>query len=258
MTIERSLEGRNALVTGAAAGIGLALCQALAARGAYVVGADRNPEIETILTSQGVTGGRGAICDVRNEEQVAEAVALAARDDRLDILICNAGIFPLGAHIEKLADADWDLSLAVNLTGTMRFMRRAIPLLRKGKQPQIVVIGSRNVKAPGPGAAAYSAAKAGLTQLARVAALELAPDGIRVNVVHPDAVFDTALWTAAALERSAERYGMSVEEYKRRNLMKTIIGASDVADAVCALLGPAFAKTTGAQIPVDGGNDRVI
>jgi NAD(P)-dependent dehydrogenase (short-subunit alcohol dehydrogenase family) len=119
-------------------------------------------------------------------------------------------------------------------------------------------VGSRNVKAPGAGAGSYSCAKAAVTQLVRVAALELAPAGVRVNIIHPDAVFDTELWTPEALARSAQRYGVTVEEYKTRNLMKTEIKSADVAGMVCGMAGPLFGKTTGAQIPVDGGNDRVI
>jgi NAD(P)-dependent dehydrogenase (short-subunit alcohol dehydrogenase family) len=176
----------------------------------------------------------------------------------LDLLVCNAGIFTAGKNIEDLDDETWNRSLSVNLTGTLRVMRRAIPYLKKGKNASIVVVGSRNAKAPGPGAAAYSVAKAGMVQLARVAALELAPLGIRVNVVHPDAVFDTDLWTPEVLARSAARYGLTVDEYKRKNLMKTEIHSADVAAMVCSMAGPAFAKTTGAQVPVDGGNDRVI
>ncbi len=127
-----------------------------------------------------------------------------------------------------------------------------------GGTGSIVVIGSRNVAAPGPGAAAYSAAKAGLTQLARVAALELAPQGVRVNVVHPDAVFNTGLWTDEALASSARRYGLTVEEYKRNNLLKVDVRLGDVTDAVLALLSDRFSRTTGAQVPVDGGNIRVV
>jgi len=120
------------------------------------------------------------------------------------------------------------------------------------------VIGSKNVPAPGPGQAAYSAAKAALTQLARVAALELARDGIRVNVLHPNAVFDTGTFTPEVLAARATAYGLSVEEYKRNNLLGVEIVAHDVALAVAALVGQSFRRTTGAQIPIDGGNDRVI
>jgi NAD(P)-dependent dehydrogenase (short-subunit alcohol dehydrogenase family) len=97
-----------------------------------------------------------------------------------------------------------------------------------------------------------------VTQLARVAALELAASGIRVNVLHPDAVYDTRIWTPEVLENRANHYGMTVAAYKTKNLLHTEIHARDVAALVCALAGPLFAKTTGAQIPMDGGNERVI
>ena len=170
----------------------------------------------------------------------------------------NVGVFRANARIEALKDDVWDLSLAVNLTSHRQLLARAVPFLRHGVAPSVVFIGSRNVMAPGAGAAAYSVSKAGLTQLMRVAALELAPEGITVNAVHPDAVFDTALWTQEALESSARRYGLTVEEYKSRNLMRQPVTSADVARAVVALVDGTFARTTGAQIPVDGGNDRVI
>jgi NAD(P)-dependent dehydrogenase (short-subunit alcohol dehydrogenase family) len=148
--------------------------------------------------------------------------------------------------------------MAVNLTSHQRLLKHAIPYLKHGIDAAIVIMGSRNVNAPGAGAASYSCAKAALTQLCRIAALELASDGVRVNIVHPDAVFDTKLWTPEALQRSADRYGMSVEEYKSRNLMKTEIRSKNVGVMVSAVAGAPFAKTTGAQIPIDGGNDRII
>jgi len=127
-----------------------------------------------------------------------------------------------------------------------------------GFDPCVVIIGSKNVPAPGPGAAAYSAAKAGLTQLGRVAALELGKDGIRVNTLHPHLVVDTAAWTPEVLAARAEQYGLTVEEYQRNNLLGVEITTRDVANAVLALAGSSFAKTTGAQIPIDGGSDRVV
>ena len=92
----------------------------------------------------------------------------------------------------------------------------------------------------------------------RVLSLELAPDGIRVNAVHPDAVFDTGLWTTEVLEVSARRYGLTVDEYKTRNVLSTEVTSLDVARAAVALADGTLTKTTGAQIPVDGGNERVI
>ena len=152
----------------------------------------------------------------------------------------------------------WGRSLDLNLSSHLSLLRAAIPFLREGLDPAVVVVGSKNVPAPGPGAGAYSIAKAGLTQLARVAALELAGDGIRVNVIHPHAVFDTAAWSPETLERRARSYNISVEEYKAKNLLKVEITSRDVATLALAMLGPAFARTTGAQVPIDGGNDRVI
>ena len=146
----------------------------------------------------------------------------------------------------------------MNLTSHQRLMKACIPYLRKGIDPAIVIIASKNVPAPGPGAAAYSVAKAGLTQLGRIAAMELGADGVRVNMVHPDAVYDTAIWTTEVLEQRAKHYGLGVQEYKTKNILKTEVRARDVAALVCAMVGSPFAKTTGAQVPIDGGNERVI
>jgi len=121
-----------------------------------------------------------------------------------------------------------------------------------------VIIGSKNIAAPGPGAAAYSASKAALNQLARVAALEWGEDGIRINSLHPDAVFDTGIWTDEVLASRAKHYGLSVQEYKTKNILGIEITSHDVAELAAEMCGPLFAKTTAAQLPVDGGNDRVI
>jgi NAD(P)-dependent dehydrogenase (short-subunit alcohol dehydrogenase family) len=91
-----------------------------------------------------------------------------------------------------------------------------------------------------------------------VAALEWGEDRIRINTLHPNAVFDTGIWTPEVLAARAKSYGMSVEEYKANNVLKTEVTSWNVAELAAQLCGPAFAKTTGAQIPVDGGNTRVI
>lgn len=249
-------QGKVAIITGANSGIGKAACEALAADGAVVVGLDINPEVVSQLNRNGM---RGIECDLNDSNSVSAAVNhVITRYGGLDIVVCNAGIFKSGERIEDHTEQTWDQTIAINLTATQRFMTATVPYLKFGVNPSILVVGSRNFAAPGPGAAAYSVSKAGITQLARVAALELAADGIRVNVVHPDAVFDTALWTEQALARSASRYGMSVEEYKTKNLLRKEIRASDVGRLLSALASDIFAATTGAQIPIDGGNDRVI
>ena len=250
------LSGKIAVVSGAAAGIGQACAETLRDKGAVVVGLDIDPSIAGTMAEPGF---EGVVLDLTDEAAVARALAQTVDDyGGLDIVVSNAGIFRSGANVETLCDRDWDDVLAVNLTSHRKLLKQAVPYLRHGIDPGVVIIGSRNVAAPGGGAAAYSVSKAGLTQLMRVAALELAPEGVTVNAVHPDAVFDTKLWTAEALATSAARYGLSVEAYKARNLLKAEIKSRDVALAVTAFVDGTLRRTTGAQLPVDGGNDRVI
>ncbi|HEY4158204.1 MAG TPA: SDR family oxidoreductase, partial [Polyangiaceae bacterium] len=156
-------------------------------------------------------------------------------------------------------DEEWRRVMSVNLDANLALLRECHPLLKLAPRGgRAVVIGSKNVPAPGPGAAAYSASKAALTQLARVTALEWGRDRIRMNVLHPNAVFDTGLWTEDVLASRAKSYGMSVAEYKTHNVLKVEVTSQDVAELCAELCGPLFAKTTGLQIPIDGGNERVI
>ena len=249
-------QGKVAVVTGAHSGIGKATCQALATDGAVVIGLDINSEVVGQL---GYDGMLGLECDLTDSKAIAVAVdRVISLYGGLDIVVCNAGIFKAGERIEEQTELTWNQTLDINLTATQRFMTATIPYLKWGIDPSILIVGSRNYAAPGPGAAAYSVSKAGITQLARVAALELAGDGIRVNIVHPDAVFDTALWTEEALASSAVRYGISVEEYKAKNLLGKTISAANVGRLLSTMAGDVFTATTGAQIPIDGGSDRVI
>ncbi|RMH69202.1 MAG: bifunctional aldolase/short-chain dehydrogenase [Gemmatimonadetes bacterium] len=249
-------QGKTALVTGAASGIGKACTEELARRGAVVVALDTNPQTPAMFESNSILG---ITSDVTDPEAVQHALETTIRQfGGLDMLISNAGIFPSSQTLAEMDGETWQRSLELNLTSHQRVLQACLPFLTHGIDPAVVFIASKNVPAPGPGAGAYSVAKAGLTQLARVAALECAALGIRVNVLHPNAVFDTGLWTPEVLESRAKRYKMTVEAYKTNNLLKTEVTSADVARLACAVLGAPFAKTTGAQIPVDGGNDRVI
>lgn len=248
-------KGRVAIVTGAASGIGRACVNKLLAEGAAVVASDINPDVADMF--------KGAVMpvvgDVTDMAVIQSMVVQAVSNfGGLDVVISNAGIFPSSCNIADMDDELWQKSMDVNLTSHRRLFTAAAPYLKVGIDPAIVVIASKNVPAPGPGAAAYSAAKAGLTQLARVAAFELGPDGVRVNVLHPNAVFDTGVWTEDVLIKRAASYGKSVEEYKRANVLGVEVSSMDVADLAAAMAGPLFSKTTGAQLPIDGGNDRVI
>jgi NAD(P)-dependent dehydrogenase (short-subunit alcohol dehydrogenase family) len=202
----------------------------------------------------------GLECDLTSEAQIQRALSRAIDAyGGLDMLILNAGIFPGGRRIEALATDEWRRVMHINLDSNLVLMRECHPYLKLAPRAgRVVVIGSKNVPAPGPGAAAYSAGKAALNQLARVAALEWGADGIRINTLHPNAVFDTGLWTDEVLAERARQYGMSVDAYRRNNVLRTEVKSRDVAELAAEMCGPLFAKTTGAQVPVDGGNDRVI
>ncbi|RLJ16635.1 bifunctional aldolase/short-chain dehydrogenase [bacterium endosymbiont of Escarpia laminata] len=250
-------QGEVALVTGAASGIGKACVDSLLARGAAVVGLDIDPVIETLYQRPDFLG---ICCDITDNTRLQQSVKKSVLAfGGLDMLVLNAGMFPGGCAVAELPDDEWNQVMQVNLNANLALLRSSHPLLKQApNNGRVVVIGSKNVPAPGAGAAAYSASKAALTQLARIVALEWAKDGIRINILHPDAVFDTGIWTQEVLQARADHYGMSVQDYKTRNLLKTEITSHDVAELTAELCGPLFAKTTAAQIPIDGGNERVV
>ena len=249
--------GEIALVTGAASGIGRACVEALLARGAAVIGLDIDARIDTLYGRPDFLGLR---CDVTAPAEISAALDSVTRAyGGLDMLILSAGVFPGGTAIAALDSEAWRKVMNVNLDANLMLLRECHPLLKLAPGGgRVVVIGSKNVPAPGPGAAAYSASKAALTQLARVAALEWGADNIRINILHPHAVFDTGIWSDEVLAGRAAHYGLSVEEYKKNNVLKTEITSRDVAELAAEMCGPLFAKTTGAQLPIDGGNERVI
>ncbi len=257
----KMFQGQVALVTGAASGIGKASVEKLQTLGAAVIALDISKNISTVFHQEGTKQMDilALVCDVTCDKSIKNAIELGITTfGGIDIVISNAGTFPSSRTIADMSSELWDKSIATNLTSHQKILSNTIPYLELGINPAVLIVGSKNVPAPGPGAAAYSVAKAGLTQLARVAALELADKSIRINVVHPNAVFDTAIWTDEILEKRAAHYGLSVPEYKSNNLLNTEVTSADVAELICTMVGPAFSKTTGAQVAVDGGNERVI
>jgi len=249
--------GEVALVTGAASGIGKACVGSFLQRGAAVVALDRNPAVEGMWDRPDVIGLK---VDLTHSEDLGSCLEKAVRRfGGIDMLVLNAGIFPASQAVQDVAADAWKQTMTVNVEAPLRLLQLCHPLLRLAlRGGRVVVIGSRNVPAPGPGAAAYSASKAALNQVARVAALEWAKDGIRINSLHPDAVYDTGLWTEELLAARAKAYNMSVAQYRRKNLLKTEVASRDVAELAAEMCGPLFAKTTAAQVPVDGGNERVV
>ncbi len=261
----RALEGSIALVTGAAGAIGSGICEELLEQGCLVAAADLPGErLEGLVAELG-----GAV--PREDHRVRlrrDGRGLGRRGVRagrrrmggLDLLVVNAGL----AHVSPIAGMELGAFRrleAVNVEGTLLALREAARLLeRQGTGGDIVLVSSKNVFSPGAGFGAYSATKAASHQLARIASLELAPLGVRVNMVSPDAVFGegsrrSGLWEQVGPDRMKAR-GLDekgLEEYYRgRNLLKARITARHVARAVL-FFATRQAPITGATLPVDGG-----
>lgn len=249
--------GEVALVTGGASGIGKACVESLLKRGAAVIALDIQPEIQNLYERVDFCGIQ---CDLTDETAFKQALTKGIETfGGLDILVLNAGIFPPSCRVADLSQAQWQKVMNLNLDTNLMLLRECYPFLKLAfKGGRVVVIGSKNVTAPGPGVAAYSVSKAALNQLIRVTALEWGCDRIRLNTLHPNAVFDTGIWTEEVLTARAKHYGLSIEDYKTNNLLKVEITSRDVAELAAEMCGPLFSKTTAAQLPIDGGNERVI
>ena len=251
------------LVTGAARGIGRAIAERLARGGAHVYLSDLRGKnvsqaacaINEKLKAERVFPLAFDVTDAEGVKKAFEKIVLEAGG--LDFLVSNAGLAHVAA-IDKLELQDWEKSFAVNATGHFLVAREAVRLLkRQSLGGAIVFIATKNVLAPGREFGAYSAAKAAEAQLARVLAIETGEFGVRVNIINPDGVFeDSGLWETIGPSR-ARSYGIASEKlseyYRDRNLMKTPVYPSDVAESAAFLISSRSAKTTGCILTVDGG-----
>ncbi len=265
------LEGQIAIVTGGGGAIGVGVADRLLDAGACVVIADIDEKrLETAHGLLAETHGDGRIdhlvFDVTDFPSVEKAFReISLRFGGVDIVVPNAGVAHVDT-IENLDPARLDQVIAVNLTGTFTVMKAAIPIFRRqGTGGNIVLISTKNVFDPGAAFGAYSASKAGAHQLARIAALELAGLGVRVNMVSPDAVFgdervSSGLWDLIGPDRMKSR-GLDAnglkEYYRHRCLLKTQVLAEHVGAAV-VFFAAESTPTTGASLPVDGGNSATF
>ncbi len=256
------LTGQVALVTGGGGAIGEGVARKLLAAGSAVVLADidvaRLAEVAERLDSDAC---ETLECDVTDEGDIRDAFRRTTElFGGIDIVVPNAGIAKAGT-LAELELEDFEQAVAVNLHGTFLTVREALEHMKlQGSGGSIVLISTKNVFAPGAGFGAYSASKAAAHQIGRVASLEAAELGVRVNMVNADAVFGTAenpsgLWQEVGPARAAAR-GLDPQElpeyYRGRNLLKIRVTADHVGNAV-VFFATQQTPTTGATLPVDGG-----
>jgi len=259
------LHNKVALVTGAAGAIGYGICCGLLENGCHLAVTDLpGKKLDSFTADLKQTAGDHVIgipIDVTDEESVAgglESVSLAWGG--IDIVIVNAGI-PLVSFLKDIDLDDFRRLEKVNIEGTFLTLREiARHFILQGTGGDVIIVSTKNVPSPGAGFGAYSATKAASHQLGRIASLELAQYGVRVNMVAPDAVFSegkykSGLWQEVGpgrmKARGLDENGLQ-EYYQNRNLLKAKITGRHVSNAVL-FFATRQAPTTGITIPVDGG-----
>ncbi len=258
------LTGKVALVTGSAGGIGKAIAQKLAQEGACIVIVDNDAQRleraqKDFLSVLGRDVFTTVLMDVTDRTAITQAFEKTALAfGGVDILVNCAGL-SISKSIEDHTEKDWDLLYDVLVKGQFMVTQEGIGLMRKqGLGGDVLNIVSKNALVSGPNNAGYGSAKAAQLHLSRLNAAELGVDGIRVNVINPDAVIsDSKIWEGAWAEGRAKAYGVKVEElpafYAKRTLLNQIINPADIANACFAFVSGLLNKSTGNVLNVDGG-----
>jgi sorbitol-6-phosphate 2-dehydrogenase len=257
----KALEGRSAIVTGGAQGIGEAISRRLAAEGANVVVADINLESARVVAQsiEADSGSRSIAVkvDVTNDDEVAAMVKTTVGEfGKLDILVCNAAILIAGATPEFRTE-DWRRVMDINLVGYFICAREAAKVMLPRKSGSIVQVNSKSGKQGSAKNSAYAASKFGGIGLTQSLALEFASEGVRVNAVCPGNLLDSPLWVNSLYKQYAERWGITEEEVRKRYEAKVPMGRGcaydDVTNVVVFLASDQSSYMTGQAINVTGG-----
>jgi NAD(P)-dependent dehydrogenase (short-subunit alcohol dehydrogenase family) len=244
------LDGRVAIVTGAARGIGAAIAHALDERGASVVVCDVAGNPQQVASE--LRAGVGVVCDVSSEDDVDALIKRTLGEfDRLDIVVNNAGIDGVFMPLADSAAENFDQVIAVNLRGVYLVMKKSIPALISSGGGSVINIASVAAVVAFAGASAYTASKAGVVGLTRVAAHEYGSSGVRVNAILPG-VIETPMLTD--LKETAPDMYEGIKAQAVAMTSQARLGHPDEIASVAAFLaGDSASYLTGAAIPVDGG-----
>jgi NAD(P)-dependent dehydrogenase (short-subunit alcohol dehydrogenase family) len=247
-----SFDGKAVIVTGATSGIGQATAEMLGQERASVVVVGRDERaLAEVARAVAAAGGRAVTCRADVTDAGAADVIVGTAVDAfggVDVLVNAAGVIASGT-LDQTSDATWEQMLAVNLTAPFRLMRAASPHLA-ARQGAVVNVSSVNGLRSFPGVLAYCVSKAGVDQLTRCAALEMAPLGVRVNAVNPG-VTVTNLHRRSGME--APQYAAFLERSKTTHPLGRAGQPDEVAALIVFLASGRAAWMTGETIPIDGG-----
>jgi len=245
------LDGKSAIVVGAAQGIGRAIALCFAGAGAHVLCADIDEAGARVTAAQAEKdGGKATVMRV-DVTSSADAQALAARAVEvfggLDVLLYGAATHDASATVPELEESVWERVMRVNLTGAYLVSKACLPVMIKGGGGSIILIASQLGRVASAGRAAYCTSKGGLIQLAKVMAADHAAQGVRVNTLSPGAV------ETDRLVRRWGDMGKAREIMSPKHLLGRLGQPDEIARAALFLAGPASSFMTGADLLVDGG-----
>jgi NAD(P)-dependent dehydrogenase (short-subunit alcohol dehydrogenase family) len=247
------LEDRVAIVVGGASGLGDAMSRRFGAEGATVVVADIDePGAKTVADAIVADGGKAVpiACDVTNSGDVNAMVEEAARlGPRIGVLVCSAAVESL-VPVVDLSDEEWQRVLDVDLKGPFLCMKAAIPHMVKGGSGSVITMGSTLGLIVAPGHPAYCAAKGALLNLTKQAAIEHAPDNVRVNMIAPSATTTGLFMKHSAQAPDPDKLRAQIAS---TNPMKRLGDPREVCDAAVFLASDMSSYLSGSVLPLDGG-----
>ena len=251
---------RVVLISGAASGIGRRMAERLLAKGYSVHICDSSQEsIDDFLAANSTA--TATLADVGKRSDVDKVFTeLLEHHGRLDLLINNAGVAGPAVPVEDCDEDGWDACLQINLSGTFYMTKRAVPLLRKSEHPSIINIASTAALMGCPNRSPYVASKWAQIGLTKTWAMELGPDGIRVNAVCPTSVEGPRI--EGVIEREAQQTGLTTDDvrevYLRQTSMRSFATADEVADTVLFLASDGASRISGQALAVDGHTEGFL